>query len=121
MITELNPEDSYVSLLNPNPVLSLWCFYSFFPSVLYSLNQSLPSQNLQCRRGHTHLINSLQNDSNCHCAKYIGRQLLMSGISRHFPEIVHSQMFPLMTVFSCKMDILGLQAQPLAVEEEKVN
>lgn len=60
-------------------------------------------------------------NSDCYCAKYIGRQVLMSGISRHFPEIVHSQMFPLVTVLSCKMDILGLQVQPLAVEEEKVN
>lgn len=35
-------KDSYISLLNPNPVLFLWCFYSFFHSILHSFSQSLP-------------------------------------------------------------------------------
>lgn len=33
----------------------------------------------------------------------------MSDFSRYFPESVYSPVFPLVPIFSCKGDIIGLQ------------
>lgn len=45
----------------------------------------------------------------------------MSQFVRDFPKSVHSQMFPLVIIFSYKVDTLGFIVQLLAKGEEKAN
>lgn len=50
-----------------------------------------------------------------------GRQSVMSQFFRDFPKSVHSQMFPLVIMFSYKVGTLGFIVQLLAKGAEKAN